>query len=157
MSEQDYIDAVSPLAGGEQVVAAGVFQPRGTSGGMAASGSLGLAGRGVDVAVGAAGVLAAGQAAGALENEPRWTIVGVTPTRVLAFVGETTGVHWVPGHLYASFDRDTLAVTVHGRLNVRVLVLEDTKDERRLELETNRIGPQHGKIVVELLAREASG
>lgn len=157
MSEQDFIDAVSPLAGGEQVVAAGVFQPRGTSGGMAASGSLGLAGSGVDVAVGAAGVLAAGQAAAAVEGEPRWTIVGVTSTRVLAFVGETQGMHWVPGELYASFDRDTLAVTVHGRLNVRVLVLEDTKDGRRLELETNRIGPQHGKIVVELLVQAASG
>jgi len=39
---------------------------------------------------------------------------------------------------------------------VRVLVLEDTEDGRRLELETNRIGPQHGKIVVELLAQEAT-
>jgi hypothetical protein len=71
-------------------------------------------------------------------------------------VGEAKGVHWVPGDLYAGFDRERLAVTVHGRLNVRVLVLEDTEDGRRLELETNRIGPQHGKIVVELLAQEAT-
>jgi hypothetical protein len=157
VSEQRFIDLVQPLAGGEQVLAAGVFQPRGTSGAMAAGGALGMTGRGIDMAVGGAQILGAGQEAATLEQEPRWTIVAVTPTRVLAFEGRTHGMNWEPGELYAQFSRDRLAVTVHGRLNVRVLVLEDTSDGQTLELETNRIGPQHGAVVVELLAKDSSG
>jgi hypothetical protein len=156
MSEQRLVDLVRPLTGGEDVLAAGVFQPRGTSGAMAAGEAIGLGGSVADVALGTTQVVAAGHEAAALEGEPRWTILAVTPTRVLAFAGEASGLTWVPGEVYASFDRAHLAVTVHGRLNVRVLVLEDTSDSRTLELETNRVGPQHGKVVVELLAKESA-
>lgn len=45
-----------------------------------------------------------------------------------------------------------LGVTVHGRVNVRVMILDDLSDHRRLELETARFGPQHGTVVTHLLA-----
>ena len=56
--------------------------------------------------------------------------------------------------MYATFDRARLAVTVHGRVNVKVMLLEDLSDHRRLELETARWGPQHGTVVMHLLAED---
>ncbi len=153
MSEQELVEMVTPLAGGEEVLGAGVFQPRGTSGAMGASGAAGLESHdAVGMAIGTLGILGAGHAAAAVEHEPRWTIVAVTPTRVLAFEGLAHGIGWKPGTVYAEFDRATLAVTIHGRVNVRVMILEDLSDHRRLELETARFGPQHGTVVTHLLA-----
>lgn len=153
MSEQQLVEMVQPLVDGEDVLGAGVFQPRGTSGTQGVSMGVGFGtDSSVGLAVGALGVLGAGQATAAVEHEPRWTIVGVTPTRVLAFEGLAHGIGWKPGDCYATFDRTTLAVTIHGRMNVKVMVLEDLKDHRRLELETARWGPQHGTVVVHLLA-----
>lgn len=155
MSENDLVEMVAPLAGGESVLGAGVFQPRGTSGGMGASGAAGaMSHDAVGMAIGAVGVLGAGHVAAAVEHQPRWTIVAVTPTRVLAFEGLAHGIGWKPGTCYAEFDRPTLAVTIHGRVNVRVMVLEDVADHRRLEFETARFGPQHGTVVTTLLAED---
>ena len=71
---------------------------------------------------------------------------------VLAFEGLAHGIGWKPGDCYATFDRATLGVTLRGRVNVRVMILEDLSDHRRLELETARFGPQHGTVVTHLLA-----
>lgn len=153
MSEQDLVELVAPLVAGEDVLGAGVFQPRGTSGTMAASAGAGLETHDpVGMAIGALGVVGAGHATAAIEHQPRWTIVAVTPTRVLAFAGLAHGIGWKPGDCYATFDRATLGVTIHGRVNVRVMILEDLSDHRRLELETARFGPQHGTVVTHLLA-----
>lgn len=152
MSEQDYVQMVTPLTDGEEVLAAGVFEPRGTSGGQAAA-STGFAGKDIALAaISTAGMVGAGRAAAMIEHQPRWTILAVTPTRVLAFEGKVDGVHWKPGQVYATFDRSSLAVTVHGRVNVRVLVLEDSASGTKLELETMRVGPQHGSVVIHLLS-----
>ena len=156
MSEQDYVQMVTPLTDGEEVLAAGVFEPRGTSGGQAAA-STGFAGRDLTLAaISTAAMAGAGHAAAVIEHQPRWTILTVTPTRVIAFEGKADGVHWKPGQVYATFDRSSLAVTVHGRVNVRVVVLEDTASGTRLELETMRIGPQHGTVVIHLLTDSAA-
>lgn len=153
MSEQELVEMVTPLVGGEEVLAAGVFEPRGTSGAMAASAGAGVETHDpVGMAIGALGVVGAGHAAAAVEHQPRWTVVAVTPTRVLAFEGLAHGIGWKPGECYATFDRASLGVTVHGRVNVKVMVLEDLTDHHRLELETARFGPQHGTIVTHLLA-----
>ncbi len=151
MSEQDYVQMVTPFADGEEVLAAGVFEPRGTSGGQAAA-ATGLAGNDLALAaISTAGMVGAGHAAAVIEHQPRWTILAVTPTRVIAFKGEVDGIHWKPGQVYATFDRSSLAVTVHGRVNVRVLVIEDSASGTKLELETMRVGPQHGGVVIHLL------
>ncbi len=156
MSEEHLVELVQPLVDGETVLGAGVFQPRGTSGTMGASMGAGLGTNSmVGMAIGTLGVLGAGQATAAVEHEPRWTIVAVTPTRVLAFEGVTQHVGWKPGTRYAEFDRAHLAVTIHGRVNVRVMILEDLSDHRRLELETARFGPQHGTVVTHLLAEDS--
>ena len=158
MSEQKLVEMVQPLVGGEEVLGAGVFEPRGTSGTQGAAMGAGFGTDStVGLAVGALGVIGAGHATAAVEHEPRWTIVAVTPTRVLAFEGLTEGIHWTPGSCYATFDRSSLAVTVHGRVNVKVMVLEDLADHRRLELETARWGPQHGTVVLHLLADDHAG
>lgn len=153
MSGQRYVEMVEPLAEGEEVLAAGVFQPRGTSGAM---GAVGGGGKGIGGLVASVGMVEAGHVAAAAEHEPRWTIVGVTPTRVLAFEGRAHGTHWEPGVRYAVFDRTNLAVTTHNRVSVRVLELRDTATGERLELETMRVGPAHGGEVVHLLARDGA-
>jgi len=153
MSEQDLVEMVGPLVDGEEVLGAGVFEPRGTSGTMVASAGAGLETHDlVGMAIGALGVVGAGHATAAVEHQPRWSIVAVTPTRVLAFEGLAHGMGWKPGQCYATFDRASLGVTVHGRVNEKVMVLEDLTDHRRLELETARFGPQHGTVVTHLLA-----
>ena len=152
MSEEKFVEMVAPLVDGEDVLGAGVFAPRGTMGAMAGSvGVGGLSNNDVGMAIGVLGAIGAGHATAAVEHQPRWTILAVTPTRVLAFVGEHAGVGWKPGTRYAEFNRESLAVTVHGRVNVQILVLEDLSDHRKIEFEAPRFGPQHGVVVVKLL------
>ncbi|MBM3675934.1 MAG: hypothetical protein FJW88_13515 [Actinobacteria bacterium] len=151
MSEQDYVQMVTPLVDGEEVLAAGVFQPRGTQGGMdAAGGLLGTHNVGA-AAAGMVGIVEAGHVASAVERQPRWTILAVTPTRVLAFEGVVDGIHWKPGARYATFARAGLGVSAKGRMSTRVLVLESTDDGTHLDLETMRVGPQHGTDVIRVL------
>lgn len=132
--------AQEAVGSGEKVEAAGVFQPRGTEGAMTAVGAVGVA---------------AGGALAKDEGVPRWTLIAVTPQHLYAFAAEPAiggGVSSLEP--FATFERDKIAITVHGRLGVRTFEVEDTTSGRRFEWEAQRFSPMHGSVVVKLLEQE---
>jgi hypothetical protein len=148
-------EAAEYLGGGEQVVAAGIFEPRGTSGGMIGATGAGFA---TDNIVGElAGVAAgveSGRAMSHVDGVPRWTMLAVTPTTLYAIRCGQHGVGWQPQETFATFDRSTAHITVHGRVNVRTLTVEDPATGKTYQWEGNRMGPAHAKAVIEALEPE---
>jgi hypothetical protein len=53
-----------------------------------------------------------------------------------------------------TFERDKIAITVHGRFGVRTFEVEDTTSGKRYEWEAQRFSPTHGSVVVKLLQQE---
>ena len=141
MSEASLVEAAQEAIGdSEKVLAAGVFQPRGTEGS-------------IDVA-GATGALLGGQVMSAAEQVPRWTLMAVTDTRLHAFDAHGKGTSWGAGTPFATWDRAKIGITVHGRFGVRTFEVEDIETGRRFEFETPRFGPAHGTVVLKLLQQE---
>jgi hypothetical protein len=142
MSESGMVaSAQEAIGSGEKVEAAGVFQPRGTEGAITAAGAIGAV---------AGGPLAAE------EGVPRWTLIAVTPQHLYAFGAELAlggGVKSLEP--FMTFERDKIAITVHGRLGVRTFEVEDTTSGRRFEWEAQRFSPMHGSVVVKLLQQES--
>jgi hypothetical protein len=138
-----------------KVLAAGIFQPRGTTGGMMGVTGAGLA---TDNIVGEVAGVAAGLESGrvmaGVNDVPRWTLLAVTPTELHALRAKQAHVGWAVEGPFARFDRERIRVTVHGRVNVRTLTVEDPDSGRRYEWEGNRIGPAHAKAVIEALEAE---
>ena len=159
MSDEKLIETAQAFLGeGETVEAAGVFQPRGTTGAMEGAMGAGLStDHLVGEVAGAAAGLGAGAAMSAADEVPRWTLLAVTPTTLHAIACGQHGVGWQPEATFATFDRSRIRIDVHGRVNVRTLTVEDPDTGRRYEWEGNRIGPAHAKDVIEVLEREGSG
>jgi len=143
------------LGSGEEVLGAGIFEPRGTMGGM-----IGATGAGfstdniVSEIAGAAAGLGSGRAMSEIHDVPRHTLLAITPTRLYAFDARQKGAHWVIAGRFATFDRSRIRAMVHGRVNVRTLTVEDPESGRTYEWEGNRIGPDHAKAVIEALEAE---
>jgi hypothetical protein len=156
MSDEKLIEeAQAYLGDGEQVVAAGIFQPRGTTGGMVGATSAGFATNNIVGEIGgAAAGLESGRAMSHVDGVPRWTMLAVTPTTLYAIACGQHGVGWQPQETFATFDRSRVRVTVHGRVNVRTLTVEDSDSGRTYQWEGNRIGPAHAKAVIEALEAE---
>lgn len=153
MSDEKLIEEAQAFLGeGERVEAAGMFQPRGTTGAMEGSFGAGLATDNIaGELAGAAVSVEAGRAMSHVDDVPRWTMLAVTPTTVHAIRCGQHGVGWQPEETFATFDRSKIQVTVHARVNVRTVTIEDPDTGRRFEWEGNRIGPAHAKDVIELL------
>ncbi|MGY1711857.1 hypothetical protein ACI8AC_20365 [Geodermatophilus sp. SYSU D00758] len=158
MDEQKLLAAAQSIVGEEDtLLAAGVFQPRGTQGGMAAGAAVGggLAGGVAALATTATG-LALGERAGAAAGHglavPRWTVLAVSATRIYAFVGEGHGLAVRPVELFSVLDRGVVRTRVHQRVGVRVLELVDARTDDTLELESARLGGWHGSDVLARLA-----
>jgi hypothetical protein len=148
-------EAQAYLGDGEQVLAAGMFQPRGTSGGMGGGMGAGLATNNiVGELAGAAASVEAGRAMSHVDGVPRWTMLAVTPTTLYAIACGQHGVGWQPQETFTTFDRSSARFTVHGRVNVRTLSIEDPSSGRTYQWEGNRIGPAHAKAVIEALEAE---
>jgi hypothetical protein len=141
VSEESLVESAQQAIGdAEKVVAAGVFQPRGTEGS-------------VDLG-GATGALIGGTMMSEARQVPRWTLIAVTDTRIHAFDAHGEGTSWGAGAPFETWDRDKVAITVHGRLGVRTFEVEDTETGQRFEFETPRFGPAHGTVVVKLLQQD---
>jgi hypothetical protein len=158
MSEERMVDAVrEALAArgiGEEVVAAGQFNPRGHTGGLFVGGLAGdEAGSklgGVADAVGtAAGSLAGMRAADATTGLPDTMLVGVTDKAVYGFAGRSRSA--APTEIAFQVPRAGLSAKVHQRVNVRVLELIDEASGSTIELEGNRLPVTHSKDVIEAL------
>jgi hypothetical protein len=138
----------------DEVIAAGEFNPRGHSGAMFAGGlaggevgeKLGGLGEGVGVATGSIAGMHASDAASGL---PERMLIGVSPTTVYGFAERTR--HEEPTELVFRISRADLTVSVHQRVNVRVLELIDGSSDSRIELEGNRIPVTHSRDVIEAL------
>ena len=139
---------------GDDVVAAGQFNPRGHSGAMLAGGIAGNELGGVAGAAGAAVGSVAGLAGGTAANDglsgmPSWMLVGVTEGAVYGFAGASRSK--TPGALVFKVRREGLKAEVHQRVDVRVLELIDGESGSRIELEGNRLPLTHSKDVIEEL------
>ena len=136
----------------DQLVAVGQFNPRGHTGGMFAGGFAGgeagglLGGAAESVGVGA-GALAGMHAADNRSGLPSSMLVGVSAGTVYGFAGTTR--HSNPTGLVFQISRSNLKTTVHQRVNVRILELEDAVSGSRIELEGNRLPMTHSKDVIE--------
>jgi hypothetical protein len=153
MSDEALIEeATRAIGDDEPVLAAGVFEPRGAMGGMLGVTAAGLSTDNiVGEVAGAVGGLAAGEVMAHEDDVPRHTLLAVTSDRLYAFGAAAEHGRWVAQARFATFDRSAIAVTVHGRVNVRTLTIEDPASGRTYQWEGNRIGPDHAKAVIEAL------
>ena len=140
---------------GDEVIAAGQFNPRGHTGSMFGGGlagsSVGELGGKVGEAVGeVAGAVAGQRANQAASGMPQWMLVGVTADAVYGFAGASRSKE--PGAMVFKADRAGLDVKVHQRVNVRVLELIHQESGSRIELEGNRVPLTHSKDVIEALS-----
>jgi hypothetical protein len=138
----------------DEIIAAGQFEPRGTTGAIFAGGMVGsevgdLAG-GVGEAVGLVGGSIAGAHVAADESGlPRHMLVGVSDSTVYGFAMRSRSKP--PGDMVFRVPRAGLTVKVHQRVNVRVLELIDEANDSHIELEGSRIPVTHSKDVIEVL------
>ena len=156
MSDEKLIEEAQAFLGeGEHVVAAGIFQPRGSTGGMVGAAGAGFATDNiVGELVGAAAAVESGRTMSHVDGVPRWTMLAVTPATLYAIACDQHAVGWKPRETFAAFDRSKVRFTVHGRVNVRTLTVEDPDSDRSYQWEGNRIGPAHAKAVIEALETE---
>ena len=139
---------------GDEVIAAGQFNPRGHTGSMfaggLAGGELGELGGAAGSAVGeVAGVAGGMRANAATAGMPQWMLVGVTADAVYGFDGRSRSKE--PGAMIFKAERSGLEVKVHQRVNVRVLELIHPESGDRIELEGNRVPLTHSKDVIGVL------
>ncbi len=158
MNEQKLLSEAQQIVGQDDVLlAAGVFQPRGTqagmSGGAATGGGLarGVAGLALSAAGIAAGERAATTAARGLST-PRWTVLAVSADRIYGLTGHGEGLAIRPGEVFAVLSRDEVTTKVHERVGVRVVEIIENGAGAALELETARLGGWHGADVLRLLS-----
>jgi hypothetical protein len=139
----------------DEVVAAGMFFPRGHSGALFAGG---LVGGGIGGELGrvagdvgmVAGSLGAQEAADAASGLPERMMVAVSASTVYGF--DTEREHGrEPTDLIFRLPRSRLEVKVHQRVNVRVVELIDEETNSRVELEGERIGGFHVGDVIDAL------
>jgi hypothetical protein len=148
-------EALAQLGIDDEVVAAGMFFPRGHSGAMFAGGMVGggiggelgrVAG---DVGL-VAGAIGGGKAADAASGLPERMMVAVSASTVYGF--DTQREHGrEPTDLIFRLPRSRLEVRVHQRVNVRVVELIDETTDSRVELEGERIGTFHVSDVIDAL------
>ncbi len=157
MKEEELVSRVTDLlreAGADEpVVAAGIFNPRGHTGGMFAGGlagdSVGGAFGGLGSSIGTAGgALAGAKANDAASGLPEWLVLAVTDASVVGF--DTDGRRR-PTRPIFRLERARLETKVHQRVNVRVLELIDRETGARIELEGNRIPTLHTGPVLDAL------
>ena len=139
----------------DTIVAAGQFQPRGTSGAFLAGGLIGgTAGDalgGVGEALGEIGGAVAGaKAASRAQGLPQFILVGVSTSMVYGMHGRTR--HSDPDRLLFGVARQGLRSAVHQRGMVRILELLHDDTDSSIELEGSRVPVTHSKDVIALLS-----
>jgi len=151
MTPPNELVAAAEAATGDRILAAGAFQPRGISG--TAMGGF-ASGTGVGSAVGESfESLGEGEAVDsaplAATPEGLRPVVAVSPSKIYVLRsddGELTTVH--------SFQRGMAHVSVHSRIAVKTLEIEDPETRERVELEAERLWGQEAKAVIDELLRD---
>ena len=88
--------------------------------------------------------------AGEATGQPRFTVIGVSPSRIYGFEGRREHEFTV-NELLWSVDRDHAAVSVHSRISMRVLEIEDLRTGRRIAFEAERSPNFRTKFVIHAL------
>ncbi len=162
VTEQQLEDRCRELLPGEEVLAAGAFQPYGA--GMATGAA---AGAGVNAAhdlhlPGVAGLAlsaAAGYAAhrgmAVADRQPPWTVMAVTADRVYAFDGSDvegmTVKRQFDGPPYATWSRAEIVVHVSKHLTQFTMSIDDPTTGTSWEYTGNKLYKVGGKLVAQLL------
>ena len=147
--------ALAGLGIDDELLAAGIFFPRGHTGAGFAGGMLGAdAGDKLGGLAGgaglAAGLLAGQHAADARSGLPERMLVGVSARAVYGFDTHREGGR-EPTDLVFRVPRSQLEVKVHQRVNVRVLELIDSESGAKVELEGSRVPTVHAGEVIDAL------
>lgn len=130
----------------DDVLAAGIFFPRGHTGGMFAGG---FAGEGLTGSLGnlasgfgvAGGAVAGGRAVDAASGLPERIVVAVTASSVFGF--DSRREHGrMPTDVVFALPRATLTAKVHQRVHVRILELVDPSGSS-VQLEGSRVPTLH--------------
>jgi hypothetical protein len=155
LTEKQLEERCGELLPGEEVLAAGAFEPYGA---LMATG----AGAGIGVGHGVAGAVlsaAAGYAANrgmaVAEHQPPWTVLAVTADHVYAFdatdaEGVTATRHF-DGPPYATWDRPAIAVHVSRHVAHFTLAIDDATTGTTWEYTGNQVYKVGGKLVAHLL------
>jgi hypothetical protein len=151
MSEEELVrrvgETLSERGVEEDVLAAGIFFPRGHTGGMFAGGLAGDSIGGVAGSLGssigtAGGAVAGGHAVDAASGLPERVIVAVTASTVYGF--DSTRDHGRrPTEVVFTLPRAGLTHKVHQRVNVRILELVDDATGASVQLEGSRVPTLH--------------
>jgi hypothetical protein len=156
--ESHIIDVARQVIKDEEILGAGVLQPTGAMEGMS-GGLIGntigdAAGVGALGAASGMGGLAAGRVAAAAQGVPRWTLVAVTPTRVVLLSVHSTYLLSVRNpEPFAEIDRARVRVTREGFAGAAWYVLKDTRSGREYHLECSRgLSLGNGNDVMKLIA-----
>jgi hypothetical protein len=148
-------DALARLGIDDDLLAAGIFFPRGHTGAGIAGGMLGAdAGDKIGGLAGGVG-LGAGLLAGQRESDarsglPERMLVGVSARAVYGFDTHRERER-EPTDLVFRLPRSQLEVKVHQRVNVRVLELIDSETGAMVELEGSRVPTVHAGEVIDAL------
>lgn len=163
LTEKSLIDATQQAIGDQgRVLAAGVFQPRGSAGALTGGAILGSAARlipgignvaaeAIQMAA-AEGGYAARHGLAAEEGVPVYTLIAVTAEHLFAFRAKRDQLlGFKAGEPFATWDRDQIAISVHARAKVRTFEIHDLQTDQKYEMEAPRFSKMHGSLVVKLL------
>jgi len=166
LSEKSLIEATQQAIGDQgQVLAAGVFQPRGSAGAVTGGAILGSAARlipgignvaaeAIEMAA-AEGGYAARHGLAAEGGVPVYTLIAVTPQHLFAFRAERDRLlGFKAGEPFATWDREHVAFSVHARAKVRTFEIHDLQTDQRYEMEAPRFSKMHGSLVLKLLMHD---
>jgi hypothetical protein len=156
MANLQHLESGAAKATGDTIIAAGLFEPKGMAGKQVAgavAGSVLGDSVGGDVAsnVGASAGIAIGTAAGSKGGSIRF-VLAVSATKIYVMKPKTfDSLHKEELELLQTFDRAKAQITVHGRVSVRTIVIEDPATGEKAELEGDRLWFKHSKAVIHVL------
>ena len=156
MANLDHLINGAAKATGDDIVAAGLFQPKGMAGseviGMTAGAVLGDAvggeiGQTVGMAAGEGAALASKEEHGAIRF-----VLAISPSKIYVLKPSSfDALHKEELEVLQTFDRKTAEITVHARVTVRTIVIEDPATGEKAELEGGRLWFKHAKPVLSQL------
>lgn len=152
MRQESILEDAKSVTSDNTITNVGVFQPEGTTGSMVAGSFLGGGGSSWGSALASAGGMVAGEALEAKHrNLPMEVCLAVTPTTLYVLGFHTKDVVGYRLEPIAKIDRSRLGISVHQRLTVRTVELEDLDSKAMFKLELSRIDLHHGKTILDLL------
>ena len=159
MASEDHLIQGAAKAIGETILVAGMFQPKGLMAEQEIGDVVGSAvgnqlGGFTGSLIGAVGGIATADVAGSKDGTDAF-VVAISETTV--YVLAPASVRGVPQEnleLLHTFPREHLSATIHARVGVRILVLENVETGEVVKLEGSRVSWSHSKDVIHVLSAD---